>query len=186
MTADPGAGQAPPPRSQVVLHVHLTDTAITGGTDSVEGCLARVENTRSPIWVDRVRDWCASPHVQVTVRPVKDLAEHIHVGAYEIPDRLRVQRELIDHHCVFPWCTRPARSCDIDHITAHDQGGDTCSDNTAPLCRTHHRAKTHTTWTYDRLDQTTYLWRSPNGLHFHRDHHGTTPTTPPTRPSGEP
>ncbi len=71
--ADGQEQQTPPPRSQVVLHVHLTDTALTGGTDSVEGCLARVENTRSPIWVDRVRDWCASPHVQVTVRPVKDL-----------------------------------------------------------------------------------------------------------------
>uniref|UniRef100_UPI00286BCCCA HNH endonuclease signature motif containing protein n=1 Tax=Nocardioides sp. TaxID=35761 RepID=UPI00286BCCCA len=169
-----------PPRSQVVLHVHLAEAALTGDLD---GCVARVENTRSPIWADRVRDWCAAPGVQVTVKPVIDLAEQISVVAYEIPDRLRVQRELIDHHCVFPWCTRPAASADLDHITPHDQGGTTSTDNTAPLCRGHHRAKTHARWDYDRLDDTTYVWRSPNGLFFRRDHHGTTPITGPiTKP----
>ncbi|WP_341928358.1 HNH endonuclease signature motif containing protein [Nocardioides psychrotolerans] len=173
-----------PPRSRVVLHVHLSEAALTGD-DTVEGCLARVENTRSPIWADRVREWCAAPGVQVIVKPVIDLAEQINVAAYEIPDRLRAQRELIDHHCVFPWCTRPARSSDIDHITPHDQGGTTSTANTAPLCRGHHRAKTHTRWDYDRLDDTTYLWRSPNGLFFRRDHHGTTPITPPAAPPGE-
>ncbi|SFJ44966.1 hypothetical protein SAMN05216561_1321, partial [Nocardioides psychrotolerans] len=98
---------------------------------------------------------------------------------YEIPDRLRVQREHIDHHCVFPWCTRPARSCDIDHVVAYEQGGSTCSDNTAPLCRGHHRAKTHSGWTYDAIDTGSYVWRSPHGLFFRVDHQGTTPVAPP-------
>ncbi|GEP36577.1 hypothetical protein NPS01_02400 [Nocardioides psychrotolerans] len=171
-----------PPRSRVVLHVHLTEAALDG---DVGGCLGRVANTRSPIWVDRVRDWCTSPDVQVTVKPVIDLAEHVHVEACEIPERLRVQRELIDHHCVFPWCKRPARSCDIDHVTPHDQGGTTCSCNTAPLCRGHHRAKTHSGWTYDTIDQGAYVWRSPNRLYFRVDGTGTTPVTTPSAPPGE-
>uniref|UniRef100_UPI00286AA429 HNH endonuclease signature motif containing protein n=1 Tax=Nocardioides sp. TaxID=35761 RepID=UPI00286AA429 len=99
--------------------------------------------------------------------------------------RLRAQRELIDHHCVFPWCTRPAATADIVHITPHDQGGTTSTANTAPLCRGHHRAKTHTRWDYDRLDDTIYVWRSPNGLFFRVDHHGTTAITKPATPPGE-
>ena len=42
-------------------------------------------------------------------------------------------------------------------------GGPTCSDNTAPLCRRHHRAKTHSAWDYSVLDRGTYLWTTPNG-----------------------
>ena len=116
------------PRSRVVLLVHLAEAALIKDLD---GCVARVENTRSPIWADRVRDWCASPGAHVVVKPVIDLTDEINVAAYEIPDRLRVRRELIDHHCVFPWCTRPARSCDLDHVVPHDRGGTTCTCNTA-------------------------------------------------------
>ena len=55
-----------------------------------------------------------------------------------------------DKTCVFPWCTRPARRCDTDHIVPHNRGGPTCPCNLAPLCRRHHRIKTHGGWTYRR------------------------------------
>jgi hypothetical protein len=115
------------------------------------------------------------------VKPVRDLADHIHVAAYEIPDRLAEQDALVDHHCVFPWCTRPARSCDIDHAKPYGEGGPTCSCNTAPLCRGHHRLKTHGGWTYYVLDRGTYLWHSPHGSLFRRDHTGTEPIATPGR-----
>jgi hypothetical protein len=172
------------PGRGVDLYVHISDQALTG-TDMVGRC----DNTRSPISVDQVREWCGNPNAKVTVRPVIDLAEHIHVGAYEAPDRLKEQNTLVDHHCVFPYCTRPAERCDCDHTIAHADGGTTCSCNTAPLCRRHHRAKTHSSWTYLTLDRGTYLWTSPNGLHFIRDHHGTNslPGEPrPPRPTPRP
>ena len=50
--------------------------------------------------------------------------------------------------------------------------------NIAPLCRGHHRLKTHGGWTYTKLDPTTYLWRSPHGHHYLRDHHGTSRASP--------
>ena len=78
----------PKPR-QVVLHVHLTDTAITGTSDGLE--LARVENQRRILTADQIRTWCANPDTQVIVKPVIDLNEHIHVEGYEVPDRLRDQ-----------------------------------------------------------------------------------------------
>ena len=48
-----------------------------------------------------------------------------------------------------------------------------CSCNTAPLCRRHHRAKTHAGWTYTALERGTYVWTSPHGYQYLRDHHGT-------------
>jgi hypothetical protein len=65
---------------------------------------------------------------------------------------------LRDLMCVFPWCTRPARNlhpdrhgCDCDHVTPYQPGGppgQTCTCKLAPLCRRHHRVKTHSAWTY--------------------------------------
>ena len=113
------------------------------------------------------------PRHPVIVKPVIDLNEHIHVNAYEVPDRLKEQTELRDHACVFPWCTRPAKRCDSDHVVPYDSGGTTSSDNIAPLCRRHHRLKTHTAWNYTMLEPGSYLWTSPHGYQVLRDHHGT-------------
>ncbi len=77
-----------------------------------------------------------------------------------------------DAHCVFPGCRRDSRACDLDHITEYlpleDGGppGQTHPGNLAPLCRTHHRVKTHTTWHYKRLDHGHYVWTSPTGHQY--------------------
>ena len=166
----------PTPSREVVLHVHLSADAIT--TPDAQLHLARVQNTRSFVGADQVRDWCARPGTAITVRPVIDLTEHIHVGQYEVPDRLATQTEHRDQTCVFPWCTRPAEACDKDHVTAHADGGPTASDNLGNLCRRHHRLKTHHPgWHYTTLDPGTYLWSSPHGYQFLRDHTGTTDVT---------
>ena len=104
------------------------------------------------------------------------------VEAYEVPDRLREQTILVNQHCVFPHCTRPARSCDVDHVVAHHDGGPTCTENLAPLCRRHHRLKTHTSWTYTILEPGSFLWSSPHGYSYLCDHTGTTDLTPERHP----
>ena len=171
---------------QVVLYVHLSEDAINGG----DGChLARVENRRHVVTADQVRTWCANPDTEVVVKPVIDLAEHIHVNEYAVPERLQEQVDLRDHTCVFPWCTRPARKADHDHVIPYEQGGTTSSDNIAPLCRRHHRLKTHATWRYTMIELGTFLWTSPHGYQFLRDHHGTldvTRDTAPARPVAAP
>ena len=95
---------------------------------------------------------------------------------------------------MFPWCTRPARSCDVDHITPHDhtadtegrpQPGPTTTENLAALCRFHHRLKTHTAWRYEMVEPGTFEWTSPNGHRYRRDPSGSTaldPTAPPDVP----
>ena len=117
----------------------------------------------------------------MVVKPVIDLAAHHHVDAYEVPDRIAEQSTLINHTCVFPWCTRSARSCDSDHIQPHDRGGPTCSDNIAPLCRKHHRLKTHGGWSYTRIEAGTFLWTSPHGYTYLRDRSGTLDVSRDTR-----
>ncbi len=158
-TEEPGRG--------VDLVVHISEDALTG-TETVGRC----GNTRSPISVEQVREWCGNPNTQVTVKPVVDLNDHIHVEAYETPDRLKEANSLVDVHCVFPSCGKPARRCDTDHVVPYPRG-QTSSTNTAPLCRRHHRAKTHSAWDYTVLDRGTYLWTTPNGLQLIRDHRGT-------------
>ena len=108
------------------------------------------------------------------IRPIRNLNEHIRVDAYEVPDRLADQADQRDGSCIHPWCTRPARSCDKDHCQPYDRGSTTSSDNIAPLCRSHHRAKTHSGWSYRILRPGAYLWTSPTGHTYYRDGTGTT------------
>ena len=112
------------------------------------------------------------------MRPVVDLTEHLHVNQYEVPDRLAAQATERDLTCVFPWCTGPAEACDKDHVVPYSEGGSTSSDNIATLCRRHHRLKTHHSgWGYTVLEPGSYLWSSPHGYQFLRDHRGTTDVT---------
>ncbi len=60
------------PSRRVVLHVHLSRAALEG-TDHV----GRVENTRTPVTADQIRDWCGHPDTHLTVKPVIDLDDHV-------------------------------------------------------------------------------------------------------------
>ncbi|WP_435746452.1 HNH endonuclease signature motif containing protein [Nocardioides sp. SYSU DS0663] len=160
---------------RIVLYLHLTDAAVWG-FDTV----GRNQTAARPELEQTIRSWCGRTDTHLTVKPVIDLAEHHHVEAYEVPDRLREQVALRDPQCVFPWCTRPAKACDCDHITAYatdGTGGPTCSHNTAPLCRRHHRLKTHAGWTYRPVDPVidpgVYAWTDPHGHHYLRGPTGT-------------
>ena len=57
---------------------------------------------------------------KLTVRPVIDLAETRHSAGYQPSPTLADQIQLRDRTCVFPWCNRPARGCDKDHIVPWD------------------------------------------------------------------
>jgi hypothetical protein len=65
------------------------------------------------------------------------------------------QRRLVhtrDRHCRMPGCHRPPGHCDIDHATAHADGGPTTCTNLCCLCRRHHRIKTLAHgWTFTLL-----------------------------------
>ena len=179
----PDVNTAGRPSREVVIHAHISAAAVTGATGTGE--MARpVQEILNAITIEQVRTWCGNPAAKVIIKPIIDLDEHIWVMSYEASDRLKDQTTLRDGTCVHPWCTRPAIRCDGEHRVPHDpdhpERGPTCSCNQAPLCRRHHRAKTTGGWTYVTIEPGTYLWRSPLGYQYLRDHTGTIDVTPDT------
>jgi hypothetical protein len=164
---------------QVVIYVHLSQAALQGSDlDPV----ARLERGDTLVGTEQVRAWCGRPETHVVVKPVIDLNTCTGSDTDHVPDRIKEHVDLRDQTCVFPWCTRPARGCDHDHTHPRSRNGPTCTCNIAPLCRTHHRLKTHTPWTYTTLDPGTYLWSSPHGYTYLRNPTGGTHDVSPDRP----
>ncbi len=177
LVADEETGEvlAPAPGRRVTLNVHVTDTTLTDTTPAGINPVARWEEGRCPVSAEQVREWLAVTGTTVTVRPVIDLADCVPVTAYEVPDRHRVRVGLRDHTCRFPHCTRPASACDLDHAVPHARGGPTCPCNLVPLCRRHHRAKTHSRWRYETVSPGRYRWTTPHGHVFDVGPTGTHP-----------
>ena len=88
------------------------------------GPTGRLEEGQRLVLLGQVKGWCADSRTKVTIKPVIDLNADLNAdlstSAYDVPDRIREQVALRDRTCVFPWCTRPARRCDIDHIEPFD------------------------------------------------------------------
>ena len=134
--------------------------------------MARVENTRSSVSVEQVKDWCTQAGTKVVVRPVIDLNEDLSTDHYRPTPRQREQAILTNPACVFPRCTRPSRRLDLDHLQPWDDNGTTTSTNLAPLCRRHHRYKTHAGWTVERTGPTAFIWTTPHGITYDTRHTG--------------
>ena len=152
------------------LYVHLTaadlaaDVADGTGAASIEKLGAATTQLLTG-WLTRF----AAAGTKITLRPVLDLGSQAAADQHDPPDAMRETVLLRDAHCVFPGCHRDSRICDLDHITEYlpmeDGGppGQTWPGNLAPLCRRHHRVKTHTAWRYKRLDDGRYVWTAPTG-----------------------
>jgi len=173
--------------TQIVLHAHLSADAITrvdNASTSGECLTGYVEQAGTRVLsVEQIRAWCGRPDVQIIVTPVLDLHQRLESTGYQPSARLRDHVIARDRNCVFPWCGRNARRCDLDHVVPFDQadparGGPTSSDNLAPLCRRHHRLKTRGRWRYQMTAPGEFIWTSPLGHEFLRDHTGSRPIGP--------
>ncbi|MBY9074655.1 HNH endonuclease [Nocardioides sp. WL0053] len=169
--------------ARVVLYVHLHADALRfHGAPATEagrgGAVGRVEGLGA-VTVQQIRDWVG--RTDVTITPVLDLGDRASVDAYEVPDRMRETVLLRSPCCPFPWCNNLTRRKDLDHVrpylppSAGGPPGQTTPGNLAPLCRRHHRLKTHGGWSYTQPEPGTYLWRSPHGRRYRVDHTGTAP-----------
>ena len=191
--ADRAAAEGPdlPTAREVVLHAHFDahfDPGTTAQGVTVFGPTGRLEEGQRLLLLDQLRSWCTDSRTRITIKPVIDLNTDLSTSGYAIPDRIREQVILRDRTCVFPWCTRPARRCDIDHVVEFDhdadtadrpQPGPTTTSNLAALCRFHHRLKTHSAWRYQTTAPGVFEWTSPHGHRYRRDHTGTTALDPP-------
>jgi 5-methylcytosine-specific restriction endonuclease McrA len=161
LTGDPTAA-----KTHLYLHAQLSDL------DAQETTVGTVEKL-GPVTLAKIKDWVA--HSRVTITPVLDLNRTGAVDQHDPPPAMREQVILRDPHCVFPWCGRDSRGCDLDHIVPYDDHGppgQTHPDNLAPLCRRHHRAKTTGRWRYQLNDDHTYTWHSPHARTYLVDHTG--------------
>jgi hypothetical protein len=138
--------------------------------------LARLEKADTLLPVSMVAEWCAKTGTKVVVTPVLDLNAELTRDGYVPTPAMREQAIVRDRTCAHPYCERQARSSDLDHVHPYDPDGppgQTRTTNLAPLCRHHHRLKTHAGWSYRYLDPGHYLWRSPDGRHYLRTPRGT-------------
>jgi hypothetical protein len=150
-----------PGAARVVELVIHTDTRELAGTG-----LVSLGNTRGLASIERLEQWATTPGTVVKPIIVVDLAEDIEAAGYVPTARQRRQATLIHQKCSFPYCQARAEHCDLDHRAAHADGGPTSSHNLTPLCRQHHRMKTHHGWRYHRIRAGTYRWRSPHGYEY--------------------
>ena len=84
---------------------------------------------------------------------------------YRPGDRLREHITARDWTCTFLGCARCAADADLDHMENFD-GSNTTAENLHPLCRTHHRIKTHAGWNPSRRPDGSTLWTSPTGHEY--------------------
>ncbi|MCW2747308.1 MAG: hypothetical protein JWP10_450 [Nocardioidaceae bacterium] len=91
-----------------------------------------------------VRELAAEPNTlfyRIFTDPLGHILDITETGRY--PSRkLRTALEIRDGVCNFPTCSRPASESDMDHDVPHPRGP-TSASNLGPLCRRHHRMKTH-------------------------------------------
>ncbi|GHS88874.1 hypothetical protein AGMMS50218_13760 [Actinomycetota bacterium] len=88
-----------------------------------------------------------------------------------------------DSTCRFPGCHVPAWRCDLDHIVPFDDRRpaveQTTAGNLQPLCRFHHRLKTHGGWRVERDPLTAATtWTSPTGQGYVCSPHRVDPSHP--------
>jgi hypothetical protein len=149
------------------LYLHLDGDQLADPTVGV-GAAERL----GPVTTGLIKQWL--DQTRLTVVPVLRMERGDAVDQHDPPAWMRELVILRDRRCVYPYCDRDARDCDLDHIKAyvemHDGGppGQTNPDNLAPLCRGHHRLKTFGGWTYARNSDGTYTWHSPQGRSYTR------------------
>ncbi len=146
--------------SKTKLYLHLDATTLPDPTEKL-GLLERL----GPVTVATIREWLST--CRFTLQPVLDVHRTGAVDHHDPPMWMRELVVLRDRTCVHPGCDKDSRDCDLDHIEAYvemDDGGppgQTRPANLAPLCRAHHRAKTHHGWTYQRNADGSYTWTDP-------------------------
>jgi hypothetical protein len=128
--------------------VHIAAEDLPGLETAAEGTrVGRVENRGEPlgpVLLTEIQELLA--HRAVRVTPVIDLAGDPQIDSYEIPDRMRAQLDYRDVYSVFPYSSRRARHCDLDHTVAYQHRdppkGQTRPTNLGHLSRKEHRWKT--------------------------------------------
>ncbi|KAF2416370.1 hypothetical protein B2K11_16345 [Microbacterium sp. B35-30] len=100
----------------------------------------------------------ATSWVRILTHPISGTVLDVDRTTYRVPKALRRWLGVRDPVCIGPGCTRPARTCDIDHRIDWQYGGATADTNLGPLCEPHHVIKSKSRWTLYRDEMTGATW----------------------------
>ncbi|MGA9749889.1 MAG: hypothetical protein WBQ50_20745, partial [Nocardioides sp.] len=98
--------------------------------------------------------------------------------------RLENTRSFVDADQVRAWCGAPGTTVTVRPVL---ELADHLSSSAYEAPSGWPKLETHTAWHYVMLERGSYLWTSPHGYQFLRDHDGTldvTAATEPRRPTG--
>ena len=160
-------------RPKVVLHVHLSQEALSAFTDGKPGLIggaARLEGV-GPITLGQVRRFLGDTDCDVSVQPVIDPQDTPAVDGYEIPRRIREAMFLRMPASCFPYAAATQRM-DLDHTKAYlppargVSPSQTGVHNLAPMIRFEHRIKTHGRWRVRQPEPGVLIWRSPHRRYY--------------------
>ncbi len=113
---------------------------------------------------NQVRELAGNSHLRrMVVDPSTGALLELGRRSYEPSRQMKDFVKLRDRKCRAPGCVRNAMRCDVDHIQAWDDGGETNVNNLASLCRRHHVLKTIGTWQYELKPNGDTVWTLPDG-----------------------
>ena len=156
-------GQDVLPTHQLIVHINADDPALTDGDSSGA---AQVEKWGT-LLTSRLPEFLTGS--RVIVRPVINPAALPAQDQHDPTEALRFavcQRNPVD---VYPYATRKATGCDLDHTVEYDDDGppgQTSPGNLGPLSRRAHRFKTHTSTHLCQPSPGTFHWTTPLGYEY--------------------
>ncbi|MDN3022599.1 HNH endonuclease signature motif containing protein [Streptomyces sp. S.PB5] len=162
------AGEARGGRSSVVVQVTVPFDILSGAEDGP----AELKGY-GPIAAGQARELAFAPGSvwrRLLTQPETGLLVKTDPTSYR--PTAETERHVLsrDQYCAFPSCRMPAHRCDLDHVQPFDhrhpeRGGQTTPENLQPLCRRHHRLKTHHPgWRVTRDPHSGIAsWTSPTG-----------------------
>ena len=121
-----------------------------------------------PIDADTARQIAADPDAtwrRLLTDPVSGALLDYGNRVYRPPASLAWHVLARDQVCCFPGCRQPAERCDLDHGVPYPDGP-TSATNLIPLCRHHHRAKTHGGWNWSREPDDRIVWTAPTSHQY--------------------
>ncbi len=146
-------------RGRVQVTVPVTTLA---GLDNTGAVLAGV----GPVDAESVRTLAAHQPGWDRIMTDATTGDILAVDRYTPSTGMRRFLAARDEHCRFPGCRRPVHQCDLDHTQAWEDGGETCIDNLAHLCRRHHVLKHNSAWMVENLGGGVLRWTSPLGYQY--------------------
>lgn len=112
--------------AKVRLYLHASLADVVAATAATTGGAARTGTVEGlgPLTLETIREWAGRS--RVTVQPVIHVAadDRWSVQRHDPPPQMADEVRLRDGCCVFPWCSRPARQCDLDHRQPFDHASE--------------------------------------------------------------